>query len=59
MRGDTVRGVMAVIVCVRNGGKCDDAGYIVVSAKKTNYPILEFSKGKSPVMRVDELGHEG
>ena len=31
-------------------------GYIVVSAKKTNYPILEFSKGKSPLMRAKELG---
>ncbi|MBO8181632.1 MAG: C39 family peptidase [Archaeoglobus sp.] len=32
------------------------AGYIVVSAKKTNYPILEFSKGKSPLARIEELG---
>jgi hypothetical protein len=32
------------------------AGYIVVSAKRTNYPILEFSKGKSPLARMEELG---
>ena len=32
------------------------AGYVVVSAKKTNYPILEFSKGKSPLMRAKKLG---
>ena len=31
-------------------------GYIVVSATKDNYPILEFSKGKSPLMRASELG---
>ena len=33
-------------------------GYIVVSAKKTNYPILEFSKSKSPLMRAKKLGIE-
>jgi len=32
------------------------AGYIVVSAKKINYPVLEFSKGKSPIKRAEELG---
>jgi len=32
------------------------AGYIVVSAKKTNYPVLEFSKGMSPLVRASELG---
>jgi len=32
------------------------AGYIVVSAKKTNYPVLEFSKGTSPLMRASKLG---
>lgn len=31
-------------------------GYIVISATKDNYPVLEFSKGKSPLMRALELG---
>lgn len=32
------------------------SGYVVVSAKKTNYPILEFSRGKSPIMVAKEAG---
>lgn len=42
-----------IVELVKDG---DYAGYIVVSAKKTNYPILEFSKGKSPLIRMKELG---
>ena len=41
-----------IIELVKDGSY---AGYVVVSAKKTNYPILEFSKGKSPLMRAREL----
>ncbi len=42
-----------IMELLRNGSY---VGYIVVSAKKTNYPILEFSKGKSPLMRAEDLG---
>jgi len=42
-----------IIELVKDGNY---TGYIVVSAKRSNFPILEFSKGKSPLMRAKELG---
>lgn len=53
---DLDESVNAYILELTKDGKY--IGYIVVSAKRTNYPILEFSKGKSPTMIAKETGIE-